>query len=76
MSNKKPQTTWSADVGILLCGAFREALKTAKFKYGGFDFMEGDGWFQRTFTVKGDVDIVDQLEKHFRERFESDEEDE
>ncbi len=71
MSEKAPQATWSADIGILLCGAFREALRTAKFKYGGLDFMEGDGWFQRTFTVKGDADIVGQLERHFKERFES-----
>jgi len=39
--------------GRMLCGKIRYFLDQCKFKEMDIDYIESDGWVERTFTIKG-----------------------
>ena len=41
------------EVGILLCGGFREMLESEKFAGRNIRYREGKGWLSRVFEVTG-----------------------
>lgn len=62
-----PQATFTMDVGILQCGDVRSKLEATKFKYGDFEFFEGDGWISHEFIIKGDAVTVAQIAQYFQD---------
>lgn len=41
------------DVGILLCGYVRDAIKRAQFCGLDVQYIESSGWIERRFVLKG-----------------------
>lgn len=53
--------TYSFEVGRLLCGKVRNYLKQCKFKGMNIEFLEGSGWIERTFIIKGNTEDLKQI---------------
>jgi hypothetical protein len=53
--------TLTYEVGILLCRQVRDFLKMCKFVGYNIDWIESSGWFERTFTIKGDDAHIDRI---------------
>ena len=50
--------TYTYVAGRMLCGTLREYLDECKFKGMDIDYLEGKGWIERKFTIKGsDADV-------------------
>lgn len=49
--------------GRLLCGAVRDFLNECKFKSADIDFIETSGFFDRTFIIKGKLEILKAVKK-------------
>jgi hypothetical protein len=57
-------------VGILLANSIRNLLNTAKFNDYEIEWMETDGWIQRTFLIKGSVVHIRALNRIFQKMIE------
>ena len=59
-------SSFSVEVGRLLCGNMRELLISEKFSGRNIEWIEGRGWVSRLFTIKGNCEDVEKI----RERIE------
>lgn len=57
--------------GILLCGAIRDYLKRKQFVWPNVQWVEGSGWFERTWVVKADAAHLSQLRRELHAWFAS-----
>lgn len=49
------------DVGRLLCGRFRDYLKSLRFSGHNIEWLEGSGILSRIFTIRGDKQALSKL---------------
>ena len=59
--------TWTCEVGILLCRSLRDFLKRCKFIGYNIEWLESSGWFEHTFTIKGDDSHIDRIVETIRQ---------
>lgn len=54
----RDQAVFQLECGRMLCGHLREMLDSEIFLGSNIEYMEGKGFFSRTFTVRGkSVDV-------------------
>jgi len=58
---------FSFQAGRLLCGTVRDYLNKCKWEGKNIDFLESSGFFEREFTIKGDLDDVTEILEDLRE---------
>lgn len=51
------------EVGILLCGQFRDFLEFKKLEGLDIEWLEGRGWLSRVFSVKGNADDLRRIKR-------------
>lgn len=56
-------TTITFDVGILLCKHIRYFLEQSIFEGRDIKFLESSGWFERTFTIKGNLEDMRYIKR-------------
>lgn len=52
------QASFSFVAGILLCNQIRNYLRALKFTGADIEVLEGSGWLERRWTIRGDHNDV------------------
>ena len=55
--------TFSFTCGILLCSKVRDFLKKCAFMGMSIEWIEGSGWIERDFLIKGSETDIDKIKK-------------
>jgi hypothetical protein len=58
---------FSFTAGRLLCGHVRDFLKESIFLGKDIEYLESSGWFERTFTIKGNAQDILEIKEAINE---------